>query len=209
MIPRLINLTTDQKIEETEYNLEELNKQDAVSKEFKFVLSNFLSSAQSILYHLLEEYNVKYKLQLKRVNLGTFKKRAKKYHNSVAIHFIDWYEDELKKITKERSYGFLIDKRHLNVHKAIIKPQGRLTIESFTVPAGKEAFIDISSALQKGAKHTKVTFVDNTTGQTEEIEIGIKNVRFFEENPTQDAITLCMLFLDKLKRIVKDANSLF
>ena len=80
-------MTAKEKIEETEHNLRGL-KRAVKLKTFWFELSNFLASASSILDHLLEEYNHRYQLGIKRVDIQNFKRRAEKESNQAVVVFV-------------------------------------------------------------------------------------------------------------------------
>lgn len=171
-------MTTDEKIEEAEYNLNKLKAVNTPNKILQFELSNFLNSAQSILYHLLEEYNIKYGLKLYFVKPDTFRDKATKLNHVDAILFIDWYDKELEIIKNDSAYGFLITKSNLNVHKKAVYPKYiRLTLGAGTDPEGN-GVINYESS-------------------------------YFAENPNQDIITVCQLFLDKLKTLVQTAHTKF
>jgi hypothetical protein len=203
-------MTAEEKIEESEYNLQKLANINPMLKAFRFELSNFLNSAQSILYHLLEEYNIKYHLQLEHLDIKAFKKQATRLRNTGALNFIEWYKKEYEQI-KNEVYGFLIDKRHVNVHKQVVKTVRHIGMNNMkmSIPANTSVMINIEDLLWKGAKTAKVTMTDLNTKEQEQIDMPAFNKTVFNENEEKEALTLCGEFLDRLKKLVNDAHSKF
>ena len=110
-------MTADEKLAETDYNLHKIRHLSMMTSEFSFELSNFLNSSLSIFWHLLEDHNVFYGLGLDYIDPESFKEKAKSVNNNTALNFIQWYQDEFNKITQNKEYGFLTNKRRQNVHK--------------------------------------------------------------------------------------------
>lgn len=78
-----------------------------------FELSSFLSSTQSILWHLLYDFVQVFSFPIgeeERLFPGKFRKLAE--GNAKALDFINWYDNELKKINDNDEFGFLI-KNHM------------------------------------------------------------------------------------------------
>ena len=173
-------MTANKKIEEAEYNFLKMVRIEPPNKEFNFELSNFLSSTKSIMDHLLEEYNIKYKLNLKRLNIDKFMIKAVKTKNSDAVKFIQWYDDQLNQIKNDQACSFLINARNLNVHQDQVTP--RLT-------AGN-------------------AIIDNSDPNNRKI-IDLGSLWFFEGYFHEDARVACKRFLDKITTVVILAHSLF
>lgn len=175
-------MTADEKIAEAEYNLTKLKRIISTkAPEFKFEISNFLSSANSILSHLLEEYGTKYGLVLPKIKYLSFVKEANRTKNAQAINFIDWENIEYKRIKNDQRFGFLIDKRNINIHHSSVGPTAFRAI-SKTFKAGNSQPIDLN--LSKG-------------------------LAYFSENQQQDVRTVCYLFLNSLRKMIQEAHSRF
>ena len=217
-------MTADEKIKESEYNLQKLKdlKMNPMSEEIKFLLSNFLNSSRSILYHLLEDFNLKYRLQIRRaLDIKTFRKRAERICRKTddrvlvenmknALRFAEWYKQELRNIKKDEGYGFMTELRNINVHRRGVQPSRRIGMKGpLTFSAGQESHIDMTDVYSKGSKTAKMTIEDKATGKIEERQVDAINEWVFNENPNQDVTTVCDLFLKKLKNMVNEAQSRF
>jgi len=170
------------KIKQSEYILNKILKLNPLSHEFLFELDNFLASSQSILYYLLSKYAQKYGLEIRKIEKSMFKKLAEDQKNEKANNFIDWYMDTYKKsIVDDRRIYFLIGKRHAAIHKKAVQPDsGIMFTNSFTVNVG-----EVPTEIPLNPKSTKW---------------------FFNENPQDDIISLCNIFLNVIKKIVNDAE---
>ena len=175
-------MTVDEKLAETDYNLHKIRHLPMMTSEFSFELSNFLNSSLSIFWHLLEDHNVSYGLGLDYIDPEGFKEKAKSVNNNTALNFIRWYQDEFNKITQNKEYGFLTDKRRQNVHKRNVMPQ------TFRI-----------------TDHTSRTF---SAGTTTTIPINFDNAEaYFPDNPKQNVRLVCVRFFDRIKKFVSDTHS--
>jgi len=171
-------MTAKEKIAEADFNLDKVRHIPFLDPTFKFLLSNFLNSAQSIFYHLLEDYNQKFQLGLTgNYDKENFKERAKELNNEKALEFIRWYADELNKIKQNKDFGFLTEKRHINIHKESVMPT------LFTI-----------------ADYTPRTF---SGGGTHSIPINFHNATTsFEENRDENLRFVCVSFFTQIKKFV-------
>ena len=174
----------DFKVKHSNYNFQKLKNTNPLASEFVFELDNFLSSTQSIFYHLLAKYADKYGLQIHRLNQYTFRKKAEEINNSNAIKFIDWYDNAYKtEILTDSRIAFLPSKRHLGVHRNTVTPdKAHVSSGSFVAKDGENKDIPIRPELTKW---------------------------YFNQNSNEDVSSLCVIFLDKAKKMVNDAKSLF
>ena len=180
-------MTAEDKIAESEYNLDKLKNVDN-PKDFQFELSNFLSSSRSILDHLLEDHRIKFGLSIcGDLTMRTFTTEAKKTHNSHALKFINWLDDERRKLRINKPYGFLWAKRNHSVHRNTVKLDHGVFLEVGITPI----------------------LIDEIT---DEIANGDRNAkkfawRFFNENLNEDALVVCSNFLAHIKKIVDYSKS--
>ena len=211
-------MTSNEKIKESQYNLNELKIVDKWSEVYLYKFNCFITSARSILDHLLEDYNVKYNLQinLESRNLkGEFHEKAKGNFN--AEKFIKWYEEQYKKIIDEPSYGFLIKKRNIIVHRKTIKPSkfriGMNFPQGLTITSknGEATDAVIPLTFDKKITKVKITTTNKQTGQQKEREIEAEPVMeyFFDENPDQQIDTICEILLEGITKMVEDAHANF
>ncbi|HSB57348.1 MAG TPA: hypothetical protein VLD38_06035 [Nitrosopumilaceae archaeon] len=210
-------MTAIEKLKESIYNLNNLKNMDKWNEAYFYAFNSFLASTRSILDHLLEDYNLKYNLgiDLEVYDLnGEFHKKSKGNEN--AEKFIKWYEDEYKKIKDEPNYGFLIKKRNIILHRKSIKPTkfkiGMNFPQGLTLTAseGKPASAIIPLSFDKNPI-VKITTTDKQTGeQSIREEKGIPILEYYlDENPNQTIDIICEAFLERLKKMVLDANENF
>jgi len=178
-------MTAEEKLEEAYYNLDKVRHLPFLQHTFKFELSNFLSSSQSILWHLIEDYNIKFGLGLSgKYSIENFKQKAKDTKNETALKFIQWFADEYNKLQQNHEYGFLVEKRHLNVHQKSVMPTKSILSD-----------------------YTPRTF---QAGTTTEIPINFDMAEsVFDENPKANLRLICIKFLEHIRKIVQDAHRLF
>ena len=177
-------MTAAEKINESQYNLNKLKKFETGEQNdlvFVYELSSFLSSTQSILWHLLYDLVQVFSFPLgdeERLFPGKFRKLAE--GNAKALDFINWYDKELKKINDGDEFGFLIKKRHEGVHKKTIHPDSAMATTSGT---------SVTTPYNKMIKTTK----------------GIAFIYGFDKNPDIDVVEYCSQFLQRIENLVNDS----
>ena len=116
------------------------------------------------------------------VNPEKIKKRAMKDGNANVVKFIDWYSENYQKISENKNFGFLLERRRHSVHKDTTKPEITLRLQG-----------------------VKVEYVDGT-----DLDLDASHVwRFFKENKNQNALSVCNLFLNTLITMYNDATRKF
>jgi hypothetical protein len=177
-------LTAAEKISESRYHLNKLKRFETGEQNdlvFEYELSSFLSSTQSILWHLLYDFVPVFSFSLgeeERLFPGKFRKLSE--GNTKALDFIDWYDNELKKINDDDEFGFLIKKRHESVHKKTTHPDSAMTTTSTT---------SVTTSYNKMIKTTK----------------GIATIYGFDKNPDIDVVEYCSQFLQRIEDMVNDS----
>ena len=78
--------------------------------DYKSEVRNFIKIMNEIFLNFLDEYNLKFRLEIKHVSFEKFKTVAKKTGNINAINFLIWYEKEYKKLKNESEIGMLLEK---------------------------------------------------------------------------------------------------
>jgi hypothetical protein len=112
-------MVVDEKIEEAKYFLDKIKKATE-RKDFIPNLSAYLSATRSIPDYLLEDYNVKYGLKIsldKRLNKDIFEEVARRRNNPNAIAFIKGYNNNFKKLTRDKIAKLLLTKRNISVDR--------------------------------------------------------------------------------------------
>lgn len=100
-------MSAARKISEAE---ETLIKIQNTPRNFKLELENFVRTINDVFLQLLDEYNVKFGLGIKRIGFEKFRSVAKKAGKIDAINFLIWYEKEYKKIRDDPELGKFLEK---------------------------------------------------------------------------------------------------
>ena len=181
-------MTADDKINEAEYNFEKLKihnfSDNKIRYDIRYEISNFLSSAQSIIYHMLEDYNQKLGFNIKRIDIKFFVNLPKNTDDEKLIDFSKWFSKWYDKIKGNPDCGFLINMRNVNVNKKTVRISSAVTTTSTSY---------VSAFRKKQVK------VSHGTG----IWWG------FNENPDYDVESICEMYLSLLKKMVNDAKRTF
>ena len=156
-------MTAEEKIHEAEYNLQKLKNADPRKLQFRYELSNFLGSSQSALLFLLHDYCIKNSIKLSFSQRKRFRNKSVVSGDKKWISFSKWYDGEYEKIEYNKEFGFLIEKRHLDINKKTTKPNTSLDQEEWcfsensnqNVIAVCELFLD---AIKKMINNSKEKF---------------------------------------------------
>jgi len=122
-------MVVDEKIEEAKYFLDKIKKATE-RKDFIPNLSAYLSATRSIPDYLLQDYNVKYGLKIsldKRLNKDIFEEVARRRNNPNAIAFIKGYNNNFKKLTRDKIAKLLLTKRNIR-HRTDLPLQKNVSV---------------------------------------------------------------------------------
>jgi len=205
-----MKLEAERKLSGALYHLKRMEKFYLKEDEpFIYELEAFLVKVRGALDALLWDFNVKFKLGFKEKDVVDFKNfmlRACELGNEEALKFIKWWKEIFSKLRGSR-FGFLFDKRNIAVHKKIVKPnliQAQVTEslvvldDSVTVTVYDKSGrikenIEISSCHRPSAVH----------------RISVEVGWFFKDYPSEDILTLCKEFYNKVCEVVKEAKEKF
>jgi hypothetical protein len=196
-------LVVDDKIKEAEYFLDKV-KSSPFDNELYYLVSAFLTSTRSIPDYLLEDYNIKFGLNIPltdRLYPWTFEREAKLQNNLVALSFLDDYNKEFSNLNSDPIVNGMLNKRNIKVH--------RRKVDSLL-----HAEIETEETLYLSDKSSVVMYDlnGNVIGRSEsETNQGDNNPRksngpkketvkwYFSEYPTIEAYKICEKFLDSVK----------
>lgn len=112
-------LTVKEQIEDSKYYLDLLyDKKER--NDLRPLLSGFLAICRSIPDHLLEEYNIKFGLNIsltENLNIKNFKNEAKRQNSRSAISFIDFYKQEFDNLDNISIFKYIRDKRNIKIDR--------------------------------------------------------------------------------------------
>ncbi len=179
MLQRDFIMAVKEKIDEAKYFLDKIIK-TTERKDFIPNLSAYLCSTRSIPGYLLEDYNVKYGLEVslyQRLNKKIFEKVAMKRKNSNAMAFIKGYNTRFKKLKRDKIAELLLTKRNIKVHRT-------------NFPLNKNASFSIIENVDK-----RIT-ISKTTAKW-----------YFDDYKEADVIEVCKEFLRLMSIFVNDITS--
>ncbi|TET41095.1 MAG: hypothetical protein E3J66_05865 [Dehalococcoidia bacterium] len=120
------------KLEEAKFFLEKLRvssqglPQDLpTQRESCYYLSRFQCASVSVMDYLLEDYNVKFGLNIplsERYFRGAFKREAKRLGNEAALNFFNWWRGQKESLANDPIGKQVIGKRHIQIHRVPTKP---------------------------------------------------------------------------------------
>jgi hypothetical protein len=170
---------SNEKLEETRFNLNQLKAYSPMSREFQFCLSNFLSSSSSVLWYLLNEYSRKYRLEIDKYRKDKkYKEARQELISEEAKAFLSWYDFEFTVLQNDTG---LLEKRDINIHKGYVESIFRVR-QPFKVGGSAQVNLPIDwSGLHA----------------------------FFTEKEDTNVIQLCQRHLDQLKSLVERAHERF
>ena len=87
-----------------------LSIKDPSNLEYKSEVRDFIKLINEILLNFLEEYNLKFGLEINHISFEKFKSVAKKTGKIEAINFLIWYEKEYKKLKNDPEIGILFER---------------------------------------------------------------------------------------------------
>lgn len=117
-------MTAAEKLDEAGFLLGKMRELYANQKEFTYYLSAFLSACRSVPDHLLEEYNIRYGLNIslsEELNADRFESKSRQFRNKDALNFIRMWRDGMKAMKDDPVGRLLVSKRHLNVHRVPVR----------------------------------------------------------------------------------------
>jgi len=196
------------KLREAEYFLGKMRETSA-QEVFKFNLSAFLSAARSVPDYLLEDYNIKYSLQIpltEKLYSDTFEDRAKQTGNLVALSFIQWWKHKIDALNLDPIWSLLTNKRHINVHRDLVRPDRAEVKIQETIRASESLRIE---KYDKDGKLTEIYESPKEEQPPKPIESEVSVNWFFSEYDKEPIISVCEKYLDMMKKFVEEAEQKF
>jgi len=202
-------MTAMAKAREAEFYLGKMRKSYTnVEEEFVYYLSAFLAASRSIPDHLLEEYNVKYGLNLpltEKLYADRFESRAKEIHHSDALRFIRFWKERMNALQRDPIGGLIISMRNLNVHRVVVKPD--LVKVEIT-----DTFVFTDSVrVEKFDKEGKLVEVCESPREhpMKPEEVPARVDWYFKEYEKEPIIAVCERFLAIIKDFVDETRRSF
>jgi hypothetical protein len=204
-------LTVQEDIEDAQYFLNKL-KSESVRDELRPNITAFLAISRGIIDHLLEEYNVKFGLNIpltKKLFPETFEKAAQ--NNTPALAFIKFYNCEIAFLKCDDVANLIFNKRNIAIHRGPKQFRQEFTVHLFdtinleeTLAAkkihknGKVEDISLPSKSQQGKQEDK----DSTRSEVE-------SKWFFSDYDVKEGADVCQDFLNLVCGFVNKVHNKF
>jgi len=212
-------MAVDQKITNAEYFLNKIRnakkREDVIPN-----ISAFLSETTSIPDYLLEDYNLKYGLGIKRMCKNTFIEQAIIKKNQGAIRFIIEYISKFNQLKKDPVVERLWHKRNVQVHSKNDALQANFSVNlSESVPVSD--LVDIEVRDKDGNLKTKSGLLNKIKSGVEKKIKSINELKkqsttssmtviwFFTDYKDRDVLDLCETYLKLMKTFVSDLKHEF
>jgi hypothetical protein len=207
-------MVVDQKVIEAEYFFDKIK--NAVKREDLIPnLSAFLSSARSIADYLLEDYNLKFGLQISLNNKlypRTFEEKARQKSNNIALTFISHYNKEFEKVKQDQIGGLLLNKRNIKVHRTDVPLQANFSVQlTETIHIHDSVAVEVrdkngnlkmrSSSRDEKATNSNDKNREEKSKNTNDISTTIR--WFFDDYQTTNVVDVCEKFLKLMKDFVE------
>jgi hypothetical protein len=194
-------LTVEDQITDAEYFLNILRDKSSCD-ELRPNLTAFLAISRGIIDHLLEEYNVKFGLNIPldtKLFTKTFKKAAKWQNNQPALIFIKFYKNEFKTLASTTVGGLIIGKRNIAIHRTETSLHGKFSV-SIPESINLEAKVSIVKTDRNGnIIEESQSFSQEQNKQNDENVPSPSKVEvkwFFSDYPNKEVADICREFLD-------------
>lgn len=185
--------------------------------EIEDTLSTLLITIRSIPDHLLEDFNQKFSLDIS-LEVWQFKQEFTKRSTGKSKEFIIWFDDMLKKIRSNLTCSVLMDKRNIDIHRQIQKPDYvQLSVKETMISSDSWSMMSFPAGI--GEKEALRISREKQDARLKVIEEKRKTLKqnsnqftidyYFQDLPDTDILEASRLFLDAMKSVVKLANEKF
>lgn len=200
-------MTAKETLEGALYHLNRM-KLTYLTKDFVHELRAFLSVTRSVPEHLLEDYNVKYSLNIPDEEhlITTFKTEAKRLNNKVALNFFNWWKAERDKLRNDRIGSLLFTKRNISIHRRMVKPDlAKVEIRDYV-------HVTDSVTVEKYDSEGKLIEIVSSPPERPKTlakESESKAEWFFKEYPDENVLIVCQKLYEMMRSFVTSAESRF
>jgi hypothetical protein len=175
--------------------------------EMIYELNSFLSTVASVPEHLLEDYNIKYSLNISDDEKLTreFEDRANRGNNPQAIAFFQWWRNEYDRIKNDKLCSLVIGKRHMSIHRRVARPD-LIKVEKILYMTTSVAIeVHDSEGRIKSTYSSPETPRPEATPEKKEAKVTFS----FKEYPQDDIVDICRKICGIMEKLVEDASSKF
>jgi hypothetical protein len=174
-------------------------------------LTAFLAISRGVIDHLLEEYNMKFGLNIpleKKLNIDTFEKGAKRQNNQPALRLINFFKCEFDTLTDTPLGGLMFGKRNIVIHRTGTPLHAKFLVnipESINL---EEKLSSVETNKNGNIRQESQSFSPQQNKQKDEHVPSLSEVEvkwFFIDNdrePHKEVTDTCREFLDLIRDFV-------
>ena len=194
-------MTVEDQINDAEYFLHILR--DKYSRdELRPNLTAFLAISRGIMNHLLEEYNVKFGLNVplkEKLSIRTFEETAKRQNNQPALGFINFYKSEFNSLANTTVGGLMLGKRNIAVHRIPTSLTGHFSVYIQESINFDEKTSSVKTDKNRNIGQESQSFSPQQNSRNDEDVPSLSEVEvkwFFSDYPNEEVVDICREFLN-------------
>jgi hypothetical protein len=206
-------LTVEEDIMDAQYFLNKL-KSESIKDELRPNINAFLAISRGIIDHLLEEYNVKFGLNIplsEKLFPNTFEKAAKDQNNTPALAFIKFYNCEIAFLKCDDVANLILNKRNIAIHRGPKQFRQEFTVHLFDTINLEETLA--AKKIHKNGKIEDISLPSKSQqGKQEDKDLTRSEVEsewFFTDYDAKEGPDICQDFLNLVCGFVNKAHMQF
>jgi hypothetical protein len=223
-------LAVEDQIEDAEYFLQRLRASSS-RKEMRANLGAFLAASRSIADHLLEDYNLKFALNIpldEKLTYKKFKEEAINKKDKTALAFLIFYKNEFNKLKQDKKGQYnigklLLEKRNIKIHRKeipvradffrSITEQIHISESVSIVVTDKNGNIKQQSTSQQENAREDKNLLQKKDNEPQEYTEPVNDKAgvnwYFVDYQQKELLEICDDFLKMMKAFVKRVQSKF
>jgi hypothetical protein len=207
-------LTVEDQISDAEYFLNILRDKSS-RDELRPNLTAFLAISTGIIDYLLEDYNVKFGLNIplgKILYFWRFEGAAKKQKNQLALGFINFYRGEFNTLRNGSVGKLIFGKRNIAIHRTPTSLRANFSVSIHESIHLDEILRSVRTDKNGNIRQESQAFNPQQNKQKDEdvpspSEVEVK--WFFSDYPHKEVADICREFLDLVRDFVDNVRKKF
>lgn len=206
-------MTVQEDIIDAQYFLNKL-KSESVRDELRPNITAFLAISRGIIDHLLEEYNVKFGLDIplsEKLYPNTFEKAAKSQNNASALAFIKFYNCEIVFLKCDDVANLIFNERDIAIHRGPKSFRQEFTAHIFDTVNLKET-LSVTKISKNGKIEDRSPPSKSQQEKQEDKDLPRSEVEskwFFKDYDVKEGTEVCQDFLNLVCGFVNKAHKQF
>jgi hypothetical protein len=199
-------LTVEDQIKDAEYFLDILRGKSS-RDELRPNLTAFLAISTGIVDYLLEDYNVKFGLNIpldQILYFWRFEQAAKRQNNQPALEFINFYRSEFNTLRDDRVGDLMFGKRNIAIHRKPASLHGKFSVHIQESIHLEEKPSSVKTDKNGNIEQQSQAFSSQQNKQKVEdlTPSKVEAKSFFTDCPNKEVADICREFLDLVRGFV-------